>query len=101
MLYTFGYGYRQFFHLSETSLHSPIAGGDLLVKFMVRARSDAHVLLSPSPSPEESESVYEIVLGAGKNTFSDIRRLRRTATRASSLTKDLLSSTDLRGFWVS
>lgn len=100
MLYTFGYGYRQFLHLSESSLHSPLVGGDLLIKFMVRARSDAHVLLSPSPSPEDSEPVYEIVLGAGRNSFSDIRRRRRAATRASAMTKDILSPTDLRGFWI-
>lgn len=44
--------------------------------------------------------MYEIVLGAGRNTFSDIRRLRRSSTKATARTRDLLSPVELRGFWV-
>ncbi|KAG8298042.1 hypothetical protein J6590_023296 [Homalodisca vitripennis] len=98
-IFTFGYGYRQFFHMSQSSLH-PASGDLLFMKFSVKARSDAHILLSPSPSPEDLEPVYEIVLGAGKNTFSDIRRRRRAATKTSAYTKDILSGTEQREFWV-
>lgn len=66
----------------------------------MKARSDAHILLSPNPSPEEADPVYEIVLGAGKNSFSDIRRKRRAATKSSAYTKDILSGTEMKGFWV-
>jgi hypothetical protein len=42
----------------------------------------------------------QIVLGAGANTFSDIRRLRRTSTRATLRTLQILSSQETRGFWI-
>ncbi|XP_054263758.1 acetylcholine receptor subunit beta-type lev-1-like [Macrosteles quadrilineatus] len=98
-LFTFGYGYRQFFHLPGDSLHQ--SNGDMIyMRFQVKARSDAHILLSPNPSPEEADPVYEIVLGAGKNSFSDIRRKRRASTKSSAYTKDILSGTEMKGFWV-
>ena len=97
LMFTYGYGYNKYFHISEAGGHK---GRSLTIRFLVRARSDAHLLLSTVPSPPESVPVYEIVLGAGKNTFSDIRRLRRSSTRATAATKDLLSPVELRGFWV-
>lgn len=97
MMFTYGYGYTKFFHISESGGHN---GGNITIRFLVRARSDAHLLLSPSPAPAEGQEVYEIVLGGGRNTFSDIRRLRRSATKATARTMDLLSPVELRGFWV-
>nr|QQH14669.1 nicotinic acetylcholine receptor beta 2 subunit [Blattella germanica] len=97
LMFTYGYGYNKYFHISEAGTHK---GRELTIRFLVRARSDAHLLLSPVQSPSEIMPVYEIVLGAGKNTFSDIRRLRRSSTRATSATKDLLSPIELRAFWV-
>ncbi|KAJ9599851.1 hypothetical protein L9F63_009891 [Diploptera punctata] len=97
LIFTYGYGYNKFFHISEFGGQK---GKNFTIRFLVRARSDAHLLLSTVPSPPENLPVYEIVLGAGKNTFSDIRRLRRSATRATAATKDLLSHIELRGFWV-
>lgn len=99
-LFTYGYGYRQFFHVSQSSVHQVSEGAVLNMRFWVKARSNAHVLLSTSPSPEETDPVYELVLGAGKNTFSDIRRRHRAATKSSAYTSDILSGTELKGFWV-
>lgn len=67
-LYTYGYGYRQFFHVSQSSVHQVSEGALLNMRFWVKARSNAHVLFSTSPAPEETDPVYEVVLGAGKNT---------------------------------
>ncbi|KAL1131351.1 hypothetical protein AAG570_010969, partial [Ranatra chinensis] len=74
--------------------------GTIIFKFSIKARSDAHILLSPYPAPNSSDAVYEIVLGAGKNTFSDIRRLRRASTRATTPTRNLLSDKIMQPFWV-
>lgn len=96
-MFTYGYGYNKFFHISESGSHD---GGNITIRFLVRARSDAHLLLSSSPAPAEGQAVYEVVLGAGSNTFSDIRRLHRRATKATARTMNLLSPVELRGFWV-
>jgi len=96
-MFTYGYGYNKFFHISESGSHYD---SNITIHFLVRARSDAHLLLSSTPAPAEEQAVYEIVLGAGKNTFSDIRRMRRTATKATAHTVDLLSPVELRGFWL-
>lgn len=42
----------------------------------------------------------QIVLGAGRNSFSDIRRLRRSSTKATMSTPEIVSPYELRGFWV-
>ncbi|KAJ4447965.1 hypothetical protein ANN_09975 [Periplaneta americana] len=96
-MFTYGYGYNKYFHISESGGHS---GDNITIRFLVRARSDAHLLLSSAPSPVEGQAVYEVVLGAGRNTFSDIRRLRRSSTKATARTVDILSPVELRGFWV-
>ena len=64
------------------------------------AESDAHLLFSPNPAPTSLEPVYEIIIGGGKNTFSEIRRLRRSNSRATITTKDILSPEEMRIFWV-
>lgn len=97
MMFTYGYGYNKFFHISPSGNHD---GGNITIRFLVRARSDAHLLLSSTPSPMDGEAVYEVVLGGGRNVFSDIRRLRLGSTKATAYTKDLLSPVELRGFWV-
>jgi hypothetical protein len=97
MIFTYGYGYNKFFHISESGGHD---GDEITIRFLVRARSDAHILLSSIPAPAPGQAVYEVVLGAGRNTYSDIRRLHRTATMATANTKDILSPVELRGFWV-
>lgn len=60
---------------------------DLLVHLMlyVRAAKDVHILLAGSENPLLTDPVYEIVLDAGGETFSLIRR--RQLTRPFTKTK--------------
>lgn len=51
-------------------------------------------------SPQKTDPVYEIVLGAGGNTFCDIRRMQKSYVQASKRIKDLLSSLDPTSFWI-
>ncbi|XP_039479747.1 neuronal acetylcholine receptor subunit beta-2 [Drosophila santomea] len=78
-----GYGYRTFYMLRELSNNNRKAGERLHLKFYVLTAMDAHILLSVTNHPRLNDRVYEIVIGAGGNTFSAIRNamgLRRVAT---------------------
>lgn len=55
-----------------------------LVKFYVQAARDAHILLSPEPL----SMAYEIVLGAGTNTFCDIRKAQTYVSVNSKKKRD-------------
>lgn len=68
--------------------------------FAVMAPSDAHILIAPSNKIAKQDPVYEIVLGAGANSFSDIRRLQKTGVKRTSRTKNILSSMEARSFWL-
>lgn len=52
------------------------------------------LILSAAPQ------AYEIVIGGGKNTFTQIRMLKKGA-KATETIPDLLSEHDFRGFWIS
>ncbi|EDV55558.1 acetylcholine receptor subunit beta-type acr-3 [Drosophila erecta] len=78
-----GYGYRKFYILHELSNNNRKAGERLHLKFYVLTAMDAHILLSVTNHPRLNDRVYEIVIGAGGNTFSAIRNamgMRRVAT---------------------
>eukprot|EP00099_Drosophila_melanogaster_P024032 NP_651958.2 NtR, isoform A [Drosophila melanogaster] len=78
-----GYGYRRFYMLRELSNNNRKAGERLHLKFYVLTAMDAHILLSVTNHPRPNDRVYEIVIGAGGNTFSAIRNamgMRRVAT---------------------
>ena len=96
-VYTYDYGYAQFFPLPSSSYSQD---GSIFFTFSVQAVSDAHLLLSPKISPKDTDAVYEIVLGAGKNTFSDIRRQRRSKTTNRIKETGILSGQQMRQFWV-
>ena len=69
--------------------------GDIVfLKLFVLAAKDAHILLSPTKNPDKNSPVYEIVLGAGGNTFSEIRRRKQTLPLYTLRIKDLLSAID-------
>lgn len=68
--------------------------------FSVLTSSDAHLLLAPSASVTTSDPVYEIVIGAGGNTFCDIRRQQKAEVKESVRIKNLLSAVDVRTFWL-
>lgn len=64
------------------------------------ASSDAHILLAPSAKVEKGDPVYEIVIGAGGNTFCDIRRNQKSGVKATVRVKGLLSGLDVHSFWI-
>ncbi|CAD7088441.1 unnamed protein product [Hermetia illucens] len=67
-----GYVYRNFFLLDEFR-NNRTENERFRFKFYVMAASNAHILLSPMDKAKKGDSVYEIVIGAGGNTFSTIR----------------------------
>lgn len=80
----------------------PGANDTLLLDFhfSVLAPSDAHILLAPSDKVEKGDPVYEIVIGAGGNTFCDIRRRQKADVKASVRINGLLSPLDPQSFWL-
>lgn len=64
------------------------------------AVSEAHILLATSADVKANDPAYEIVIGAGGNTFSDIRRKQKASVRVSYRKKGLLSAVDITGFWI-
>ncbi|KAL0275500.1 UNVERIFIED_CONTAM: hypothetical protein PYX00_003330 [Menopon gallinae] len=101
---TYGYGYLELF--SVDLLTSPIPKGravdpkgHIYIEFYVKAASNAHILLSDSV---DSTNVYEIVLGGGNNTFSEIRLGKGKTKKAkkSTKTEQILSADEPRGFWI-
>ncbi|XP_065203129.1 uncharacterized protein LOC135833320 [Planococcus citri] len=92
---TKGYGYRMFFPISKQE------NDGLKLKFNVKAHSDGHILLSPEQYPKDESPVYEIVLGAGENTYSVIRRKKRCENKVITNCKQFLVSPDeWREFWI-
>ncbi|XP_061401757.1 neuronal acetylcholine receptor subunit beta-4 [Musca vetustissima] len=68
-----GYNYADFFHLTHLK-NNKLADNELLhLKFYVMTARDAHILLSSTDQPRSKDKVYEVVIGAGRNTFSTIR----------------------------
>lgn len=53
-----------------------------------------------SENVSKTDPAYEIVIGAGGNTFSDIRRMQKSDVRHSVRLKGLLSALDPRFFWL-
>ncbi|CAH2010770.1 unnamed protein product [Acanthoscelides obtectus] len=91
--------YKTFYDLADNL----VEGNETLAldfHFAVLAPSDAHILLSPSDPVSKEDSVYEIVIGAGGNTFCDIRRKQKSDVKASVRVKDLLSALDPKFFWI-
>ncbi|XP_066257440.1 acetylcholine receptor subunit beta-type lev-1-like [Euwallacea similis] len=68
--------------------------------FAVLATSDAHILLAESDNVSKNDSAYEVVIGAGGNTFCDIRRMQKSEVKQSVRIKGLLSALDPHFFWL-
>ncbi|KAJ3648987.1 hypothetical protein Zmor_020751 [Zophobas morio] len=88
--------YKDFFEIND----EPQNGSLLDFHFSVMSPSDAHILLAPSSSIQKGDPVYEIVIGAGGNTFCDIRRMQKSGVKATVRIKGLLSALDLQSFWI-
>lgn len=92
--------YKDFFKIRQRPV---VANNDSLVldfHFSVLAPSDAHILLAPSAEVAKGDPVYEVVIGAGNNAFSDIRRGIKAQVKASSHTIGILSWMDIKSFWI-
>ncbi|CAH0550795.1 unnamed protein product [Brassicogethes aeneus] len=90
--------YKDFF-----SIKNPPTENDTLLldfHFSVLAASDAHILLAASESVSRTDPVYEVVIGAGGNTFCDIRRQQKAAVKSSIRRNGLLSAVDVKTFWL-
>ncbi|XP_034475939.1 neuronal acetylcholine receptor subunit beta-4 [Drosophila innubila] len=82
-----GYAYKDFFMVHTLDNNNIKSNERLHLKFYVLTSMDAHILLSVTSHPRNSDRVYEIVIGAGGNTFSAIRTsmgLRRVSTNQDS-----------------
>ncbi|XP_034109092.1 proton-gated ion channel subunit pbo-5 [Drosophila albomicans] len=78
-----GYSYKDFFMVHRLNNNNIKDNERLHLKFYVLTSMDAHILLSVTSHPRLTDRVYEIVIGAGGNTFSAIRTsmgLRRVST---------------------
>ncbi|XP_065203128.1 uncharacterized protein LOC135833319 [Planococcus citri] len=92
---TTGYGYQNFFSTGKQE------NDGLKLEFYVIAPRDGHILLSPEQSPTWESPVYEIVLGAGKNTCSVIRRKKLGVHKVVTYSAESLVSPDeWRKFWI-
>ncbi|XP_030757127.1 neuronal acetylcholine receptor subunit beta-3-like [Sitophilus oryzae] len=94
-----GSNYKEFYPISVKN--NPENGSLIFdFHFAVLATSDAHILLAPSDNITKQDPVYELVIGAGGNTFSDIRRMQKSDVKASVRIKNLLSALDPHFFWI-
>ncbi|KAH8299472.1 hypothetical protein KR044_001735, partial [Drosophila immigrans] len=78
-----GYAYKDFFMVHALDNNNIKDNERLHLKFYVLTSMDAHILLSVTSHPRHMDRVYEIVIGAGGNTFSAIRTnmgMRRVST---------------------
>lgn len=94
-VYTYGYGYHKFYNLPQSSFQN----GKIVFNFSIAATSNGHVLFS------ESNNVfyaYEVVLGAGGNEFSEIRKYnhKKMEPKTHLMTKNIISQMQPKNFSV-
>lgn len=92
-----GYMYKQFFAIRPDMQHpARNASHDLVhLKLYVHAEKDVHILLSGTVQPDLDEPVYEIVLDAGSETFSEIRSRLRRSPLATSRRANVIASNEV------
>lgn len=93
-----GTTYKEFFTLQSPKKNESDLRLDF--HFSVLAASDAHILIATTKDPQKTDPAYEIVIGAGGNTFCDIRRMQKNQVKESVRIKGLLSAVDTRSFWI-
>uniref|UniRef100_A0A336N7Y6 CSON008575 protein n=2 Tax=Culicoides sonorensis TaxID=179676 RepID=A0A336N7Y6_CULSO len=71
-----GYNYKTYFHLSDLKHVTPQDDELIKINIYVLGSKDAHILFSPTSAPDPDTPVYEI--GAGANTFCEIRKKRKS-----------------------
>lgn len=88
-----GYNYKKYFKIDDLS-HVIHNKDYTAFRLLVLGSKDAHFLLSPNNSPNATDEVYEIVLGAGNNNFCEIRKQKQKNPIKTKIIKDLLSPID-------
>ncbi|XP_011209109.2 uncharacterized protein LOC105230182 [Bactrocera dorsalis] len=89
-----GYAYTQFFHIHKLTNNKVNANERLHLKFYVLAPMDAHILLSTNDRPLSRDRVYEVVIGAGQNSFSSIRSRMASMRISTSTMPNILTMYD-------
>ncbi|XP_054739742.1 uncharacterized protein LOC129245551 [Anastrepha obliqua] len=89
-----GYAYTQFFHIHKMENNKLNANERLHLKFYVLAAMDAHILLATNDKPRSRDRVYEVVIGAGQNSFSTIRSSMGWQRVSTSTVPQILSNYD-------
>nr|BAM18146.1 similar to CG10527 [Papilio xuthus] len=74
----------------------PVSSG--VVQFKVRTPNDAHVALTMGP--QDSEPIYEIMIGGWGNTKSVIRKNKAKPDKVEIETPGIVNGGEFRGFWV-
>ncbi|XP_014366080.2 uncharacterized protein LOC106716925 isoform X1 [Papilio machaon] len=74
----------------------PVSSG--VVQFKVRTPNDAHVALTMAP--QDSEPIYEIMIGGWGNTKSVIRKNKTRPDKVEIETPGIVNGGEFRGFWV-
>lgn len=94
-----GYGYKSFYIIED--LHHMRNETDLLhTRLAILAGKDAHILLSSTNNPTITDNVVEIVLGAGSNSYCEIRRRMGFHALKSRRVLDILSYVDPMAFVI-
>nr|XP_014100670.2 uncharacterized protein LOC106625375 [Bactrocera oleae] len=89
-----GYAYTQFFHIHKLVNNKLNSNERLHLKFYVLAPMDAHILLSTNDRPLSRDRVYEVVIGAGQNSFSSIRSRMASLRVSTSTVPNILTMYD-------
>lgn len=95
----YGYGYKTYF-IVEDLQHMRNETDLLHTRVAILAGRDAHILLSDTNNPSITDNVVEIVLGAGSNTFAEIRRRMGFSSIKSKRIPDVLSYVDPMAFEI-
>jgi len=86
------------FHTPDSTDYTfhPVLAGE--IKFGVRANNDAHLALTTAAA--ETDPMIEVFLGGWGNTKTAIRHNREKPNKAESDSPDVISSGDVRCFWL-
>ncbi|KAJ8708358.1 hypothetical protein PYW07_010483 [Mythimna separata] len=99
---TDGYSYKSFYSVDSDNLKAIKRDAETVFEMHlgIQATSNGHILLSPVMRPGYSDPVYEIVVGGGGNQFTELRRNLKRNARSSVKTPRILSSFEVRGFYI-
>lgn len=95
-----GYSYDTFYEIQTDTRATKDPDKSFEMHLAIQASSNGHILLSPVSRPGSADPVYEIVVGGGANTFTELRRNLRRNAKTSSKTHGILSNMELRGFYI-